>query len=255
VNLAPLRWLLCVLLLVVVSSCASPGPISVPDDDVVAGGNYENKYFSFTLPIQDSWHITHGEALERLLDTMAIGGETGSIDYLLLVVSEVPLETATEFNPSLAIGASNLSQYGAISSGQEYLTQLADGLAKPPYSDVGEVYEYQLDAKPFYRLDLIMDTEIGPIQQSYISVASKEYILNFVLTGKVREDIDALEAILAQGDFGGLSEEVKRSGRVPVSSAQGVLALFLVCAGAGLVVLDGWLKRRKAARQEGDQEG
>jgi hypothetical protein len=74
----------------------------------------------------------------------------------------------------MSIGAENLSRFTNINNGQDYLSQLSEGLARRNIYEIGEIYEYPLDRKPFYRLDLELNTQIGVIKQSYIAMASKE---------------------------------------------------------------------------------
>jgi len=176
------------------------------------------------------------------------GEKPETTDYLLLLVSEYPAGTLSDSNPSILIAAENLSQFARVNNGQEYLSQLSGALAKQAPYTISEVYEYPLDEIPFYRFDSEVDTEVGKIRQSYIAVASEEYILSFSLTGKTVEEMSRLESIIVSGNYELMSTEVNSSIRKPVSSLQGILALGLMVGGGVLMILDQWVKRRNAKK-------
>lgn len=246
------KSLLCVMVFLSVMNQASYARASGPDDDSLENNVYTNNYFLFQLPVPDDWHIADAQTIQSLRQSAEnlTGEKPETTDFLLLLVSEYPAGTLSDSNPSVLIAAGNLSQFARVNSGQEYLSQLSGALAKQATYTISEVYEYPLDGIPFYRFDSEFDTPVGKIRQSYIAVASKEYILSFALTGKTEEEMSRLEDIIASGDYELMSTEVSSSIRRPVSSLQGILALGLMIGGGVLMILDQWLKRRNAKKTE-----
>lgn len=246
-----LRMLLWAMLSLGILYQVNPARASGPDDDLLEDNIYRNNYFSFQLPIPDEWHIADDQTIQNLRQSTENLTEEKSekIDYFLLLVSEYPAGTLSNSNPSMSIGAENLSRFAGVSNGQEYLSQLSKGLAKQTIYEIGEVYEYPLDGKPFYRLDLEVNTQIGTVKQSYIAMASKEYVVNFVLTGKTEEEMSRLENIIVSGNYESMSTEVSGARPKSSSSLQGVLGLGLILGACVLMIIGQWLKRRKANKQ------
>ncbi len=229
----------------------NPVRASGPDDDLLEDNIYRNNYFSFQLPIPHEWHIADDQTIQNLRQSAENLTEEKSweIDYFLLLVSEYPAGTLSDSNPSMSIAAENVSRFAGISNGQEYLLQLSKGLAKRTIYEIGEVYEYPLDGKPFYRLDLEVNTQLGTIRQSYIAMASKEYVLNFVLTGKTEEEMSRLENIITSGNYESMSTEVSGVRQKSSSSLQGILGLGLMLGAGVLMIIGQWLKRRNVNKQ------
>jgi hypothetical protein len=246
------KGLLWVLVFLSVISQASYVKASGPDDDSLEDNAYTNNYFSFQLPIPDDWYIADDQTIQNLRQAAEnyTAGNLGKIDYLLLMVSQLPAGTSGDSNPSLSIAAESLSRFAKVNNGQEYLSQLSGTLARYAIYTVGKVYEYPLDGIPFYRLDLEVSTEIGQIRQSYIAMASKEYVLSIVLTGRTEEEISRLENIIASGAYESMSTEVDSSIKRPVASLQGLLGVGLMLGAVVLMIMDQWLKRRKVKKTE-----
>jgi len=244
------KILLWVMLFLGVMYQVNPARASGPDDDLLEDNIYRNNYFSFQLPIPNEWHIADDQIIQNLQQATENLTEekSGKIDYFLLLVSEYPAGTLSASNPSMSIGAENLSRFAGVSNGQEYLSQLSKGLAKQTIYEIGEIYEYPLDGKPFYRLDLEVNTQLGTVRQSYIAMASKEYVVNFVLTSKTEEEMSRLENIIVSGNYESMSTEVSGVRLKSNSSLQGVLGLGLILGAGVLMIIGQWLKRRKVKK-------
>jgi hypothetical protein len=241
-----------------VIGCNSPIATSLPDDDLISHNVYENKYFSFSLPLPDGWHVADNKTEEYIRQTskQAIVENAPTLEtalkevekttYQLLILSQYPIGSSGNTNPYLIVGAEKVSQVPGIKSGEDYLSQATKLLLQQfPYEPLGEIYEYELDGKPFYRIDMVLDSQAGRIYQSYISMVSREYVLTFILTAQTEEEISRLEDIVKSGDFESISTDVVTSGKT-ASSTQGIIGLLLLMSGALVAIIQKWRQRRKA---------
>jgi hypothetical protein len=107
------------------------------------------------------------------------------------------------------------------------------------------LYISTINITEFYRLDLDIETQLGVFKQSYIVLASKEYILSYVLTGKTTHEINLLDGIIGSGNYESISTEMTVSNHKPISSKQGILGVLLIFGAVILMIMDQLLKRRK----------
>jgi hypothetical protein len=261
------RLLILGIISILVASCNNSVATSTPDEGVISNNVYENKYFSFSLPLPDGWAVADSKAKESMRQTSkelvakddpaleAAMNKAEQTTYQLLTLSEKPIGTSPSPNPSIIVGAEKVSQVPSIKNGNDYISQATKILIQQlPYEPLEKIYEYDLAGKPFYRTDLVLNTQVGRLNQSYISMVSKEYALTFILTGQTKEEISRLENIIKAGNFESIPTEVVKSEQKPVSSVQGIIGMVLIVGGGLVALIAGWNKRRKAKTDEDNVE-
>lgn len=253
------RLLVLGIILVVIVGCSESG-VSSPDDDVISNNIYENKYFSFSLPLPDGWIVADSQAIEVMWQTEmfaknnptpeATVAKAKQTTYHLLFISQKPIEIPHS-DPSILIEAEKVSQNPNIKDGKDIILQLAIALIQQsPDSSLEKVYEYDLDGKPFYRADLVHNTPARPLRLSFISMVSKEYALLFVLTAQTEEEINNLEGMIKSGNFKSIPTEVVKSWSRSDSWISGIIGMILMIGGGLISIIAGLSKRRKIKTDE-----
>jgi hypothetical protein len=175
-------------------------------------GSYTNNFFGFTLQFPETWAIAPQETTQYLQEVglNLLAGEDDALrttaelalqnSYIMLMVSQAPLGSPVESNPSIIVMSERLPPLPGIETGADYLFQVGQllSLSQVQYTIVSEPYSVQIGNKTFYRLDTSPDG--GSFIQSYLTTLDLGYALTLILSGQEQEMAE-LEAIAASMQF------------------------------------------------------
>jgi hypothetical protein len=114
--------------------------------------------------------------------------------YQLLTVFQYPVGTPGKANSSIQVIAERVDFAPGIKDGKDYLLNLESQMKRarlaPDFS--GNIGEFTIGGKQFFRLDDQLRSSIGVVRQMYVSTKLDKYVLSFIFTGRNQEDLDML---------------------------------------------------------------
>jgi hypothetical protein len=172
-----------------------------PDAGAVAGQTYSNAFFGFSLPVPAGWSVAPADT------TNARDGSAETRQ--LLLISEKPLGTSTDSNPTLLIVAERVSVSGATTTQDylQYVTRILSGSivrqgeTMTPYSRVGDIKETPVGGRAGGRASFTVQIGEWQARQTYFSTVLKGYAFSIVISAMNEADLNRLEAVAKSAKF------------------------------------------------------
>lgn len=190
-------------------SCQKKQPEEIKFDPGTMTGNiYKSKFFNFQITIPEGWDIQSKEQVKEILEAgkdainnekitkLAESAEINTAN--LFTVYKYEVESATGFNPGIAVLAENLRSSG-IETGAEYLVQ-----AKRMLESTGIAYTFPdrelkyklLNGDGYSIMDLNFNYQGFLINQTYMATVKNNYVLLYIFTYSSPEERKELEDVL-----------------------------------------------------------
>jgi hypothetical protein len=194
--LFPLRFsarLVFVAALLLVVPCL--GQSASPDDASTEGNVYTNFFFHLRYSFSASWVA---QSIDD--ETSRPGAQTR---HLLTLVRNFPGQGPNGHSrATISLVAEDPASHPGISSGKEYVLQLAEDLKKDNYASLGDPQEVQLGGRSFFRLDLKGKTSSGSTAyQTVVFSLSKGYALGFILLAPNEKMLARMAGTLDKVEF------------------------------------------------------
>jgi hypothetical protein len=172
-----------------------------PADSGMMGQVYTNGFFGLSLAVPAGWSVAPP------FDHSAKGASADARQ--LLLISEKPLNSKADSNPTLLVVAEKISVSGARTGKEyvEYVTRLMAGAivkqndSLVPYSKAGDIREFSVSGRLLYRADLTARVGNRLVRQSYFSTVINDHAVSLVIAGLSDADIKRLEATVAAAVF------------------------------------------------------
>lgn len=201
----------------------SAGPVSVGHPSTaaplssggVSGNTYSNALFGFTYTYPAGW-AAQGEATSKEIMRVGRGIATGNDParnaafdaamertYQLLTVFQYPVGTPGKSNSSIQVVAERVDFAPGIKDGRDYLlnvqSQMNSARLSPEFA--GNIGEFAIGGKQFFRLDDQLRSPAGVVHQMYVSTKLDKYVLSFIFTSLNQEDLNMLYNTLGSLKF------------------------------------------------------
>lgn len=192
-----LRLLLGLLGLVWFSS-ACKQPSGSPVDGQIVGQVYTNDFFRMSVGIPSGWATSGLKPNLPSVPPAKVSARERNAHQLLLI-SEKPMGSSTNSNPSLLIMAEKASTVPGVRTAKDYVARVSQLLADAPiaYRPLAGITETKLGKVPAFRLDFSARLEKGrTARQSYIVCLRRGYVVSLILSGRSATELEQLERML-----------------------------------------------------------
>lgn len=182
----------------------------LPDDGVVSGSTYSNKYFGLTLTIPADWEVQgqsvkqdikeRGKELVTSEDPTKRQQLNKAIDNTLnlLTITQTPLGANATFNPLLLVVAEKLPAGAPAMTDSEYSSALkrAFHYSQVPVTIEKDIYLESIGGTSFSVISTSIDFKGVIVRQKYYAHVKKGYALGFILSFQTEDQLKAQEGIL-----------------------------------------------------------
>ena len=192
-----LNWIYTVVIISLLTGCASQGTPENFDYGSVTDNIYTNDFFKCTINLPEDWVVQSREQTEQLtemgkeiatggneeLETIVKASEINSAS--LLTVFQYEIGSPVEYNPNIMIIAENVSHAPGIKKGSDYLFQSRNFLEKSnmQYDYLSEEFvNVMINGAEFYRMDAHINYMGLEIKQEYYSTIRDGFSFDMIVS-------------------------------------------------------------------------